>query len=301
MYDPDRLKKLLQQSKDRQARRKEKERKKLQALREKLKRERNAKPKKKKSKKTTVEERRRTAMRNAAERELKGDKKAFHMVIITRNREKVATMGRSWWQTDAYELFNELIEQNQATVSYPVRVHLAKAKNGSGKNVAIRTNYEILLLQKTEEEPIPYYERNKQDKFIASVVVDDDTYNIIDKHEWLVEETFFVYGYNPVHDRKTFSFILNDIVLKDLGYGDARLVYQYHHRVIVQHDTDIDLVTCKSPKEAERLLDALQKECTGKAHVIFLGNVNKSRIAQWVLDKIEEKTGWERSKARENR
>lgn len=244
-----------------------------------------------------LERKREAAALREAEKELKGDKKAYHMVIITKNHEKVATMGVTWWKTNAYELFNDLVEENRATVKFPVKVYL----NDDNEKVSVK--YEILLLQKTEEEQKPFSKRNEEGKFLDSIIVDADDYNILEKMEWYVEETFDVYGYHPTKDRKDFNFILNNLILKDLDAYSSRLVFQYLHRVIIQFNDDIEFVNCKTKSEARRLMGALEKACVsqGKGYVTFVGNVTKSRIAQWVLNEIEEKSGWRREKASSSR
>ena len=72
-----------------------------------------------------------------------------------------------------------------------------------------------MILQRTPEGQQINSFRNKSGKFIPNIIIDDENYTIIAKHEWLVEETFNVYGYHPVKDRKTFDFVLNEMVLKD--------------------------------------------------------------------------------------
>ena len=57
--------------------------------------------------------------------------------------------------------------------------------------------------------------RNEQGQFVDNVIVDKEQHVIIAKSEWLIEETFNVYGYHPVKDRKTYDFILNDIRKED--------------------------------------------------------------------------------------
>ena len=58
-------------------------------------------------------------------------------------------------------------------------------------------------------------------------------------------------------------------------------------------DLDFDFVVCKTPKEAKRLYDALEKYAGSNEYVFFTGTLNRQQSSM-MLNKLEEKTGWSR-------
>ena len=208
------------------------------------------------------------------ERKEKGDKKAYHMVVIMKNYKRKKRLGFSWWMTDAYDMYNKAIEENQATVKFPVQIHEGNEKRQKDGERSINATYEIMILQRTPEGQQINSFRNKSGKFIPNIIIDDENYTIIAKHEWLVEETFNVYGYHPVKDRNIFSF---------------------NNRVLIQYDSDIDIITCKTASDAKRLYSELKKATDGNKFLIFTEGMTSKNISTWVLNKLEEKTGWKRS------
>ena len=190
---------------------------------------------------------------------------------------------------------NKAIEENQATVKFPVQIHEGNEKRQKDGERSINATYEIMILQRTPEGQQINSFRNKSGKFIPNIIIDDENYTIIAKHEWLVEETFNVYGYHPVKDRKTFDFVLNEMVLKDCERDNIKRIFSFNNRVLIQYDSDIDIITCKTASDAKRLYSELKKTTDGNKFLIFTEGMTSKNISTWVLNKLEEKTGWKRS------
>ena len=62
-----------------------------------------------------------------------------------------------------------------------------------------------------------------------------------------------------------------------------------------QNDSDIDIITCKTASDAKRLYSELKKATDGNKFLIFTEGMTSKNISTWVLNKLEEKTGWKRS------
>ena len=152
-----------------------------------------------------------------------------------------------------------------------------------------------MLLQKVGgfEEKVTHL-RDETGRFVENVIVDNDDFLILTKDEWLVEETFSVYGYHPNKDRKDFNFILNEMILKDCGIDNVKRVFVFNNRLIIQYDSDFDFVTCKTADECKRLYNTLQKYVGKNKYVLFTGELTKE-MSTWMLNEIEEKTGWDRN------
>ena len=135
--------------------------------------------------------------------------------------------------------------------------------------------------------------RNKEGLFIDHVIVDNSNYALIRKEEWWEEEYFNVYGYDPIKDKKTFQFIMDEIVLKDVSKANMKRIFLHKHRVYIQYDSDFDFITCRNEEDAKRLYDAILKKCGKNKYILFTGQIPKNQVT-WIYDKIQEKTGWSR-------
>lgn len=291
------LKRLLEIEKAKKERKAERERIKKEKEEAKL-REKKALRKKKlraKANKRAYAKRRKVQLE---EREKKGDEYGYYMVLITKNNKRVERVGAAWWKTDAYKIYNDAIEENEKTVKMPVEITSSHTDNVR-KNNKHKVKYEIIMVRKLnapEEDDLITQFRDKNGKFIDHKVIDSDEHVIIAKHDWLIDETFHVYGFHPEKDRKKYDFILNEIVLHNYkDKYDSRQILTYHNKVLIKYLDDFDFVICKTASEAKRLYNILEKEISNMKipYIMFMGEIGYSQKTEWI-NRIEEKTGWPR-------
>lgn len=271
---------------EREARQLEREKKRAEREKEKLriKREKHHKKMRHKQNQRYYKKKRSAFLKEKAKI---GDERGCFSVYIMKNRKKIKKVGTAKWKTDAYAIFNEAIEQNRKEVSYPLMVY-------DRGNLSKKVEHEIIIVQKVRpEDDIIAHFRNEDGRFIEHEIVDKSGYKIIDKAEWLIEETFTVQGYHPTKDRKTFRFILDEMVLKDISRETSRMVFVHCDKVIIRNDSTLDTITCKNNKEAERLYDALYKAVDGNKYIVFTGRCPRDMSA-WVKENLEEITGRKR-------
>jgi len=284
------LKRLLEIEEERKKKREEKERlkKEKEAEKKRLKKLEHKKKLKQKQNKRAYAKRRKAEL---DKRKKMGDEYAYYSIYITKNRKKVRYVGSSWWKTDAYKIFSNAIEKNREKTKFPKTVYTNR-KNG--KHEAKEVKYEILLVKKTDEgEETVSSLRNEEGKFVENVITDWDNHVIVDKDEWFVEETFGIYGYHPRKDKKTYTFILNNLLLSNEDIGDEmRRIMVYKNKVIVEYLEDFDFITCYDNDQAKKLYDMLEKdvEKLKKKYIVFMGETFSEK---WI-DKLEDKTGWNR-------
>lgn len=275
-----------------------KERERLKKEREKARKKAALEKKREKHRRKKIRQNNKKFYKKRRAKELKcrkemGDVFGVYRVIIVKNRKLVKSKGFFRWKSSAFKRYNESIEQNQNEVSFPVRVCEAKPK-GKTSERSVNIEYEILVLEKVKdgEDNITHF-RNKDGKIVEFYIKNDSSWRIIAKHEWLLEETFNVYGYHPYRDRKTFDFILNEIVLKDVNSTDVKRIFYHNHRVVVQVDDDFDFITCKTTREAEHLHNALMDKTKDYPNIVYTGKLSRA-LSTWFLNELEKKTGWTR-------
>lgn len=230
------------------------------------------------------------------EREMNGDSRAFRMVLLVKNHKRVKNFGWAWWKTNAYDIYNKALKENRETVKFPVKIRTSEGP--SRKANKIDTKWELIMVEKIEEDDDAVTQfRNDDGKFINVEIVDNKKYKVIARDEWFVEEHFHVYGYHPKKNRKTYSFILNELILKKATeVYDVLRINTLYNKVIISHSEDFDFIICKNSDEADRLCTSLQREDNVKKnkHIVFLGNIVGMSNIKDMYNKIEEKTGWDR-------
>ena len=283
---------MLREEAERKIRKAERERLRKEKLeqkeREKKEKKRQARKKKLKAKqnKRAYAKRRKALLEQRAK---EGDEYGYYMIILMKDKRKIKRLGFRKLRNNIMQDFEKLIAKNRSEVSYPK--HFQKSEDC---NRQIRTEYEVVIVQRINEDDDNVTRlRNEHGLFIDHVIVDNNNYALIRKEEWWEEEYFSVYGFDPIKDKKTFKFILNEIVLKDLCKENMKRIFVHKQRVFVQYDTDFDFITCRNDIEARRLYDALLRECKSK-FILFTGLLPKEHVS-WLYDKIEEKTGWTRN------
>lgn len=285
------LKRLLEIEEERKRKKEERERirKEKEAEKKRLKKLEHKKKLKSKQNKRAYKKRRDVELKRRKEL---GDEYAYYSVYITKNRKRVRYVGAAWWKTDAYRIYTDAIEKNRANIGFKKTVFTNK-----GKETPVK--YEILLVKKTKEgEETVASIRNEMGKFTDNIIVDMQEHVIVDKDEWFVEEKFGVYGFHPYKDKKTYNFILNNIILNNEDVGDEmRRIMVYKNKLIIQYIEDFDFITCYNEEQCILLYDQLEKDVSKlkRKYIVFMGKVAKPLKTSWI-DKFEDKTGWNRNK-----
>lgn len=227
-----------------------------------------------------------------------GDVRKYCMILLTKNKKRVMKMGSAWWRTDAQKIFNEILEKNRNEVKFPVKIRTMSKGKIRAEN-RTDTKWELLIVQKNDKDDDNVTQfRNDDGKFVDVQIIDKTEYKIIAREEWFVEEKFNVYGYHPKKDRKDYTFILNELFLKKIDkIHDVLRVNVLVNKVIISHSEDFDFIICKNHEEAERLYDTLQNDklLSKNKNVIFFGDIVGIEQKKLMYNKMEEKTGWDRS------
>ena len=285
------LKRLLEIKAERQKRREEKARIKAEKEKAKLEERKKARSKRLLKKRNA----RKYAKRKKAldeYRKLMGDEKGTFSIYLMKNGKRVKFFGRKRFKNSAVGLYFDLLKKNKKEVSFKQTI----VKN-YGKYV--ENKYELVLVKKLtpEESNNVTLLRDDNGKFIENYLVDAPTHKILDKNEWLIEETFNVYGFDPQKERKTFKYIYDNIVLKNTNSYSR--IFIYNNKLIHHYDDDFDMVRCKDSKQAVELYDTIEKKIDKKKYpnIFFMGKLSGTSV-EWVISEIQKKTGWTRNKCK---
>lgn len=229
-----------------------------------------------------------------AQHKANNDEYSFFNVIITKNNKKIKGLGKAWWKSAGYKLYNDALEKNRATVSYPVKY---KTKRENNKRTTENVKYEILLLKKVEEnEDNVANFRDENGRFVKNVIKDCPNRVIIEKAEWYVEELFNVFGYHPNSDRKTYKWIMDNLILNNEDTGQyMKRIMVFNNRIIIERLEDFDFITCRNKKQCVEVYNKMQKDILSlkRKYIVFMGKVTAYQKKKWI-ERIQEKTGWDK-------
>lgn len=283
------LKRMLEIEAERKKRREEKAR--LKAEKEKQKKEEKKKIRTKKLKKKRNDKYyAKVKKARQAYHDATGDERGVFMIYFTKNRKRTKYLTYRAYKNDAIRLFYQMLEENNSKIRFRKKVF----KSSRNAEPFI---HELLLVKHLKPEDTDDPEtllRNEEGKFVRNVT-DSDEHKILLKQEYYFEETFNVYGFDPIRDRKDFNYIYNNIILKK--HNNYNRVFVYGDKLICHYDTDFDFIMCKTAEQAIDLYNEIEKQTIEDKvkHVLFMGKATKTTAA-WIVDEMVEKTGWTRRK-----
>lgn len=165
-------------------------------------------------------------------------------------------------------------------------------------------NYELLIIKRRgKNEPKITQIRDLYGDLIEHEI-DSDNWVVYDKAPYKMEETFWVYGYSPLHQRKTFSFIFEEIVKpKTKIKGDFLNFIVFKNKLLIETMNSQDMVICKNKSDCIRLYNELQKKCYDDKKCKYYmfcgdwGNGNKNKYYfDKAIEKIHKLTSWDKLK-----
>ena len=211
----------------------------------------------------------------------------IYQIILTNNGKQTKVLAHSKSEIDIMEKFNTLKCESEE-VSFPVR-----HTNNDGIN---KSEYEIFVIKKKEK-------RNENNiiplKNYYGSIIDYTTNNkkwiILDRENYDLEESFWVFGYDKFKDRKNFKWILNNILYTDININNIKRVIVFQNKLLVESSYRMDMVLCKNGSDCIRLYNELQKEVFKEKlnkFIFFMGDGFNSKLKKTWYEKMEKLTGW---------
>jgi len=220
-------------------------------------------------------------------------KKKLYRIIITSQNKILVCVFKGFNKKTAIAAFEKIQLENNKKVKFPIRY-------SSRDHLLIESKYEILLVRSKNEDTTTPLLRNKYGRLVPHET-NSDKMEIYRKEEFLFEESFWVYGFNPRSQRKDFTYILNDILLFNLPKTKEPIksILIYRNKLLIQTNDDFDIVICKCENDAARLYTELEKQILKlKIKSVFFSGIAKGVLSARIEERIGEKTGWALKKIR---
>ena len=167
------------------------------------------------------------------------------------------------------------------------------------KHVMVESEHELVIIKCKELGDSSVNKiRDDSGKFVNYVSTDDD-WIIIDRAKYEVEETFWVYGYHPKLQRKTFEWIFNEFVSKDAKNKYMfKAIHLYHNKIIIECNGELNMVLCKNKNDSMRFYNLLEEWCNKRKmkYVMFMGDISKSKHRGYWIKRLMDLCGWSSKK-----
>lgn len=212
-----------------------------------------------------------------------------YKVVSCHNGKQSGYIGAYVKVEDAYETVEALLEKSKEVI-FPARVQITDKITDS------RDEYLILEKNRTGDKEAPLL-RNAYGKLVRQET-NSEKWVVLDKFRYDTEETFWVYGYDPVRGRKTFEWIYHNIIIGNIETSyDIKRVMLYKNKIIVKDDAgNLDIIFCKTMSDAIRFYNLLSEwvlEKKMKKHIFMLGSYGEIGDKRRGLEReLVEKTGW---------
>ena len=228
-------------------------------------------------------------LKRAAAREAERNKPYLYKIYFTRNGNREKMIGQYRTIEEAYERFKQEKIRSELVV-FPRSTKIYRKVEESID--------ECLLVAKTDSGPTMI--RNEYGKLVENRT-NLEGWEVIDKFRNNVEETFWVWGYNNRKDRKDFTWIYNELLVRD-GFEmyEFRRVFTFRNKLLVRYDDlSLNFVICKSEFDTIRLYNELQNKAKkdGYKQLIFTGDRSEmSEETKKLILELMEITGWSQKK-----
>lgn len=222
---------------------------------------------------------------------MKRNKKKIYSIILANHGKIKNKIISEATEEKIYKAFNKLLKENKKVV-FPMRYN-------NEKHIMIPSEHELYIIKcKSDGDSDKNKVRNENGQFI-SYETTDENWIIIDRANYDIEETFWVYGYHPKLQRKTFEWVFNEFIARDAKNKYLfKTVQIYHNKLLIDCNGKLDMVICKNKQDSTRFYNQLEEWCKKNKlkYVLFMGDINKSKLKKDWIERIKNLTHWSTKK-----
>lgn len=217
-------------------------------------------------------------------------KHKYHIILANHGK-----MQKDLYWTDTpigiNKKFNDMLKENEQ-VQLPVKFNNEKTK-------IIESEYELIIIKAKDKDDASLSRiRDEYGKFIY-YQSSDENWIIFDRAPYYIEETFWVYGFHPRLQRKTFQWIFENFFEKDAkNKYMCKSVQIFKNKVLIDCNSKLDIIICKNKSDAIRLYNKIEEEVQIRKYkyVVFLYDVSFSKYKKLWVQRIKDLTHWDNKK-----
>jgi len=214
----------------------------------------------------------------------------IYHIILTSNGKQIKTLYNCASEMLVNKKFDELVSKNKE-IRFPVRyINIGKL---------VDAKYEIFIIKRNDDDKKATKLKDENGKII-NFETNDENWVIYDRENYDKEESFWVYGYHPVFQRKDFNWIFENLIATDNNKYNIKQILVFRNKLLISTTYNLDMVLCKNESDCIRLYNELEKESKNKKvkYVIFSGDAYHSKLKENWFDRVKKLTGWSDTKVR---
>lgn len=214
-------------------------------------------------------------------------------IVSVLNGKQNGYVGQYQTYIDANKKLSELNEDNKKII-FPRKII-------NSTNIDLSKDEYLLLEKNRFGDKINSPTRNEFGKIVKQKIINNEKWVIRDKIIRLVEETFWVYGFDPKTDRKTCTWIYDNLLIGsiDNNYDCIRLM-AYKNKLIIKYDNKpLTMVLCKNKSDCIRLYNFFSEKVRDNKikQIICIGAFNIICDSRREIESdIANLTGWTKMK-----
>jgi len=215
----------------------------------------------------------------------KSKKNIYHIIITSRGKQ-LSDIFQTRSELKVNKKLGDLLEDNKKVV-FPV-----KFINFKG---IFPAEYEYVVIKaKQEGDDKVTRLRDENGVFVNHSTTDED-WVVYDRQPMLKEETFWVYGYHPRFQRKTFQWIFDEFIVDaSEDKKQTRCVIVFQNKLVIDRNGKLNIVMCKNKEDAVRMYNLMDEMCRERKmkYVVFAGDGFAPHVRKKWYQKLEEWTSW---------
>ena len=217
--------------------------------------------------------------------------KYTYQIIITKNNKQTEYIGSYHTVAKANKVFHNMLKECEKVV-FPIRY------TNLGKTIH-ETNIELVIIKRKDaEESKTTLLRNNYGEYVEHETSHDE-WIVYDKAPYYIEDTFWVYGFHPLFQRKTIHYIFDEIIKPNASKKSTFLnIMLYKNKLFFETTYNSDLVICKNKSDAIRLYNTIERYCSDNKlkYVMLSGDWNTNNLRSEIIEKIHKLTNWNKLK-----
>lgn len=213
----------------------------------------------------------------------------MYRVILTKNGKYKQTLHRCKTMETSFINYNRIIDENK-TVLFP--------REYINYNGIKPVEYRIYIVKDTEEGDEFRILRDKMGRTYEEQPL-FGIWTVLADHQYQIEETFWMFGRDPKHDRVTIHDIVKPMMEGAYKQKMTKQIIVVHNKLVLHNEEQFEMIICKNKLDAQRLHHTLHKACKKNKikSVIFMGTASPATVSR-MYELIQEKTGWPIEKVR---
>lgn len=219
------------------------------------------------------------------------NKKYIYVIILTNHGKQLKTICNAETDEKIHKKLDKLLKENKK-VAFPIQFN-------NHKHVMVEAQYELVIIKcKQDGDDDVNKVKNEYGEYVDYETNDED-WIVVDRANYNIEETFWVYGYHPKLQRKTFEWVFENMISKDGKDKYAfKTIQVFHNKILIESNGKLDMVICKNKQDSIRFYNLVETWCKKKKlkYIMFMGDIGKSSHKSEWIEKIKNLTHWNSKK-----